>query len=99
MYSTSPQKIIIKRSKMKRSRVGLVIGPRSCGGAGIACPRSDMPLVGKSLAADEGAVECLISTSTGIHKLRHTTDHPGGNPSLLGNRALNHSSQAHNILS
>ncbi|GJR86975.1 hypothetical protein Tco_0210986 [Tanacetum coccineum] len=79
-------------SKVERSRVGLVISVRSYGGAGIACPGSDTPLVEHPLATDKGAIKCLISTATSIYELCLTADHPGRDSSLLGNRALNNSS-------
>ncbi|GKE39896.1 hypothetical protein Tco_1463301, partial [Tanacetum coccineum] len=34
----------------------------------------------------------LKSMATGIHKLRHTADQPGGDSGLLGDRALDNSS-------
>ncbi|GKA07935.1 ribonuclease H-like domain-containing protein [Tanacetum coccineum] len=37
---------IIKRVRVKRSRVRLVISLRGCGGADIACPGFDTPLIG-----------------------------------------------------
>ncbi|GKA90394.1 zinc finger MYM-type protein 1 [Tanacetum coccineum] len=88
--STNPQKDNNQKSKGEGSRVSL----RSCGGVGHTCLGPDTSLVGQPRATDKGAIKCLISTATGIHNLRHTSDHPGRDLGLLGDRALNNSLQA-----
>ncbi|GJV01388.1 hypothetical protein Tco_1334957 [Tanacetum coccineum] len=99
LKNINPQKENNQKSKGEGSRVRLVISLRSCGGVGHACPGSDMSLVGQLRATDKGVIKCLISTATSIHNLRHTSDHPGRDLGLLGDRALNNSSQAYNALS
>ncbi|GKF80870.1 hypothetical protein Tco_0239472, partial [Tanacetum coccineum] len=66
-------------------------------GYGIARPGPDTPPEGQSQATNEGAIEWLISLSAGVHELCHAGDQPGGDSRLLGGKARNISSQAHNI--
>ncbi|GJY88181.1 hypothetical protein Tco_0502809 [Tanacetum coccineum] len=84
---------------MKRSGVGLSIGVRGCGGTSFACPGPDMPPEEQSWVTYEGDVEWLISLATGVHKLSHAGDQPGGDSRLLCGKARDISLQAHDITS
>ncbi|GJT15600.1 hypothetical protein Tco_0874306 [Tanacetum coccineum] len=83
---------------MERSVVGLSIGIRGNRGANIACPGPNTPPEGQSSATYKGAVKGLISLATGVHELCHAGDQPGGDSRLLGGKAHDISSQAHNIM-
>ncbi|GJV01171.1 hypothetical protein Tco_1334740 [Tanacetum coccineum] len=70
---------------------------RGYGGASIARPRHDTPPEGQSRATYKGTVKWLISLAISVHEMCHAGDQPGGDSRLLGGKARDISSQAHNI--
>ncbi|GKF57257.1 hypothetical protein Tco_0170794, partial [Tanacetum coccineum] len=63
---------------------------------GVAVPTFGESLVGQLLAAYKSAIKGLVGATTGVHQLRHTTDHQGGKLALISDRSSNISSQPYN---
>ncbi|GJU03487.1 putative reverse transcriptase domain-containing protein [Tanacetum coccineum] len=53
-------------------------------------------LVTPRVSALASAIKGLVGATTDVHRLSHTTDHPGGKPALISDRSSNISPQPYN---